>query len=69
MLRQLGNLFERRSAPPRPAAPPPEPESERIHLGVWPPKRKRRQVMEFSRQFYASGMTQPPPIPKSLRRF
>ena len=62
MLRQLGNLFERRSAPP-------EAEPERIHLGVWPPKRKRRQVVQFSQQFYASGMTQPPPIPKSLRRF
>ena len=69
MLRQLGNLFEKRSAPPRPAARLQEPEPERIHLGVWPPKRKRPQVVRFSQQFYASGMIQPPPIPKSLRRF
>ena len=68
MLRQLGNLFERRSTPPRPAAKLPEPEPERIHLGVWPPKRRQRLV-QFSQQFYATGMIQPPPIPKSLRRF
>ena len=69
MLRQLGNLFEKRSAPPRPAAKLPEAEAERIHLGVWPPKGTRQRDVEFSHQFYASGMTQPPPIPESLRRF
>ena len=63
MLKQLGSLFEKR---PVRAEPKPEiDEKEPIKLGVWPPKRRSRS---FSKQFYATGMLQPPPIPESLRR-
>ena len=66
MLRQLGNLFE---SDPHHRGPRSSCKNRNPSVStsaVLAAETGKAQVVQFSQQFYASGMIQPPPIPKSL---